>query len=74
MLLRVPRLLDQQVRTVDQLEHMLSVRVRVELEDGDDQLDSLHGNVNLFLNGHRHDHVLELVGEHLQLALELGVV
>ena len=43
----------------------------VELQDGDDQLDGLHRNVELLVQSHRDDAVLELAGEQLQLALEL---
>jgi hypothetical protein len=40
------------------------------LEDGDDKLDGLHRHVELLVQGHRHNPVLELGGEQLQLVLK----
>jgi hypothetical protein len=39
-------------------------------EDGDDELDGLHRHVELLVQGHRHNPVLELGGEQLQLVLK----
>ena len=54
---------------------MLAVLVRedllVELEDRDDELDRLHSHVELLVEGHRDDPVLELAREQLQLPLQL---
>ena len=43
----------------------------MELEDGGDQPDGLHGHVKLLVEGHGHHAVLELGREQLQLAFEL---
>ena len=43
--------------------------LRMILEYRDDQLDGLHRHLNLFVQGHRHNPVLELRREQLKLIL-----
>ena len=64
---------DRAMRAIDEFVNVFAVfvveHVRMELEDGDDQLDGLHGHVVLLVQGHGHDPILELGSKQLQLAL-----
>ena len=51
--------------------YLIAEDVGVILEDGDDELDGLHRHVKLLVQGHRHNPVLELGGEQLQLVLNI---
>jgi hypothetical protein len=43
------------------------------LEDGDDQLDGLHRHVELLVQSHGHNPILELGGEQLKLVLKIRI-
>ncbi len=52
------------------VSYLIAEDVGMVLEDGDDKLDGLHRHVELLVEGHRHNPVLELGGEQLQLVLK----
>jgi hypothetical protein len=52
------------------VSYLIAEDVWMVLEDGDDKLDGLHRHVELLVQGHRHNTVLELGGEQLQLVLK----
>ena len=52
------------------MQYLVAEDIRMILEDGDDELDGLHRHVELLVQRHRHDPVLELGGEQLQLVLK----
>jgi hypothetical protein len=52
------------------VSYLITEDVWMVLEYGDDKLDGLHRHVELLVQGHRHNPVLELGGEQLQLVLK----
>jgi hypothetical protein len=56
----------------EQLTHLIAEYVWMVLEDGDDELDCLHSHIKFLVQRHRHDPILELGREQLQLVLKFN--